>query len=57
MNYKRIAAIAESMAAYSYMLRNGAKNMDLESIDEAIDGFARAFERLERLGVVVERKE
>ena len=57
MNYKRIAAIAKSMENYAQMLHNGAKNMDQESIDEALDGYARAIERLGKFGVVIERKE
>ena len=57
MNYKRIAAIANCMEDYVKMLRNGANNMDDETIDEALDGLARAIERLEALDVVVERKE
>lgn len=57
MNYKRIAAIAESMENYSRMLRNGSVDMNEETMDEALDGIARAIERLEAFGLVVERKE
>lgn len=56
MNRDRIAMIAKTMENYAVLLRYGVIDENEDVIDEAFDGIARTIERLEALGVVVERK-
>ena len=56
MNCDRIAIIAKTMENYAVLLRYGVLDKNEDVTDEALDGLARAIERLETLGLVVERK-
>ena len=57
MNTTKIMAVADSLSNYAKMLKSGASMDDYDVMDEGIDGIARMIERLEELGVKIERKE
>jgi len=57
MNTTKIMAVADILGTYAKMLKSGASMDDIDMMDEGIDGIARMIERLEELGVKVERKE
>lgn len=50
-------AVADILSDYAKMLKSGVSMEDIDMVDEGIDGIARAIERLEKLGVKIERKE
>ena len=57
MNTKKVMAVADILSQYATMLKSGASMKDIDMMDEGIDGIARMIERLEELGVKIERKE
>ena len=57
MNTTKIVAAADILSIYAKMLKSGASMEDADMMDEGVDGIARMVERLEELGVKIERKE
>lgn len=57
MNTTKVMTAADILMQYAKMLKTGASMEDYDVMDEGVDGIARMLERLEELGVKIERKE